>query len=75
MTVQTESNIPMYLIVFGIVFIPYLFLAFFINKPKGGSYDFTGRNIPGFYKLTWGLLACFAESAGNVMEHFQPEKK
>ncbi len=72
---HTESNILMYLIVFGVVFIPYLFLAFFINKPKKGSYDFTGRNIPGFYKLTWGLLACFAESVGNMMEDFQPKKK
>lgn len=72
---QTENNMLMYLIVFGVVFIPYLFLAFFINKPGKGAYDFSGRNIPGFYKFTWGLLAYFAESVGNMMGDFQPKKK
>ena len=70
-----DNNILMYAIVFLVVFVPYLFLSFFMNKPTQMKVDLAGRNIPSFYKATWNLLAYFTESIGELSEGLQPERK
>ena len=72
---MSDNNILMYVIVFLVVFVPYLFLAFFFNKPQRREMDFSSRNIPAFYKLTWNLLAYFTESIGELSESLQPKRK
>lgn len=71
----SQNNIMMYLIAFCVVFVPYLFLSFFMNTHKKGSYDFKGRNIPVFYRIVWSLLVYFSESVGTMMEDLQPKRK
>lgn len=70
-----QNNFLMYFIVFVVVFVPYLFLAFFINKPVRQTSDLAARNIPPFYRMLWGLISCFTESVGNFAEEFQPVRK
>lgn len=70
-----DNNILMYIIVFAVVFIPYLFLSFFIGKPSGRKTEFDGRNVPPFFRITWGLLSCFTESLGDFAESLQPKRR
>ena len=49
-----QNNFLMYVIVFLVVFVPYLFLAFFLNKPEKRSIDFKLCNIPPLYRMTAG---------------------
>ena len=64
-----------YIIVFLVVFVPYLFLAFFINKPEKRAIDFKLCNIPPLYRMTWGLVSYFTESVGVFAEDLQPARK
>lgn len=70
-----DNNILMYIIIFLVVFVPYLFLAFFFNKTQQQKIDFNGRNIPAFYKFVWKLLAYFTETIGELSESMQPKRK
>jgi pilus assembly protein TadC len=70
-----QNNLLMYLIVFAVVFVPYLFLSFFINKPEKRSVDFKLCNIPPLYRMTWGLISYFTESIGVFSEDLQPARK
>lgn len=70
-----QNNILLYLIVFAVVFIPYLFLAFFINLPKKRTVDFKICNIPSFYRIFWPLISYFTESLGTFSEELQPVRK
>lgn len=70
-----NNNIPMYVIVFLVVFVPYLFLAFFFNKTQKRSLDLNSRNIPGFYKIIWNLLSYFTETIGDMSESMQPKRQ
>jgi tight adherence protein C len=70
-----QNNLLLYVIVFLVVFIPYLFLSFFINKPEKRSIDFKLCNIPSLYRMTWGLIGYFTESLGAFAEDLQPVRK
>lgn len=70
-----QNNILLYLVVFAVVFIPYLFLAFFINMPAKRAIDFKICNIPPFYRATWWLFSCFTESVGDFAEELQPKRR
>ena len=70
-----QNNLLMYIIVFTVVFVPYLFLAFFINKPEKRSIDFKLCNIPPLYRMTWTLIGYFTESVGVFSEDLQPARK
>ena len=70
-----QNNLLIYIIVFLVVFIPYLFLAFFINKPEKRAIDFKLCNIPPLYRMTWGLVSYFTESVGVFAEDLQPARK
>ena len=70
-----QNNFLIYVIVFLVVFVPYLFLAFFINKPEKRSVDFKLCNIPPLYRMTWALIGYFTESVGVFCEDLQPARK
>ena len=70
-----KNNLLMYIIVFLVVFIPYLFLSFFINKPEKRAIDFKICNIPPLYRMTWALIGYFTESLGVFAEDLQPARK
>lgn len=70
-----QNNLLMYVIVFSVVFIPYLFLAFFLNKPEKRAIDFKLCNIPPLFRMTWGLVSYFTESVGAFSEDLQPVRK
>ena len=70
-----QNNLLIYIIVFLVVFVPYLFLAFFINKPEKRAIDFKLCNIPPLYRMTWGLVSYFTESVGVFAEDLQPARK
>jgi len=70
-----QNHFLMYVIVFLVVFVPYLFLAFFLNKPEKRSIDFKLCNIPPLYRMTWALIGYFTESIGSFSEDLQPARK
>ena len=70
-----ENHILLYLVVFAVVFIPYLFLSFFIDMPAKRTFDFKLCNIPPFYRMTWWLFSCFTESVGDFAEEMQPKRR
>lgn len=70
-----NNNLLMYIIVFSVVFIPYLFLSFFINKPEKRAIDFKLCNIPPLFRMTWALIGYFTESLGVFAEDLQPARK
>ena len=72
---QQQNHFLMYVIVFLVVFVPYLFLAFFLNKPEKRSIDFKLCNIPPLYRMTWVLIGYFTESIGSFSEDLQPARK
>ena len=72
---QQQNHFLMYVIVFLVVFVPYLFLAFFLNKPEKRSIDFKLCNIPPLYRMTWVLIGYFTESIGSFSEDLQPVRK
>lgn len=72
---MANNNILIYVIVFLVVFIPYLFLAFFLNKTQKRNWDLKNRNIPRFYKIIWNLLSYFTETIGDMSENMQPKRK
>ena len=71
---MSDSNITMYIVVFLVVFVPYLFVAFFINSPRREKIDLDSRNIPDLYKRTWWLVSFFTESVGELSGSLQPAR-
>ena len=59
------DNILVYIVVFLVVFVPYLFLSFFLGTPRQKAIDLSSRNIPPFYKAIWGLLSYFNGAFGS----------
>lgn len=70
-----QNHFLMYVIVFLVVFVPYLFLAFFINKPEKRAIDFKLCNIPPLFRMNWVLIGYFTESIGVFSEGLQPARK
>ena len=60
-------NLLVYFSVFMVVFLPYVFVSFFLNKPKVSIDDLDGRNIPSLFRRLWGVLSCFSEAAGALV--------
>ena len=53
--------------VFLVVFVPYVFASYFMSKPKTDATDLRSRNLPALFRLTWGMLSLFSESAGELI--------
>lgn len=71
---NNSHSILVYLSVFTVVFLPYVFMAFFLNRPKAAP-DRTGRNLPPLFGFMWGILACFSESVGMFAASLFPKRK
>lgn len=70
-----DENYIRYTVVFLLVFVPYLFVSFFVNKPKIKISEAERNSLPGVFKLLWPLLAFFAESLGSFCANLQPSRK
>lgn len=71
---EDSHSFFIYLGVFMVVFLPYVFTAFFMNRPKA-SLDLDGRNLPPVFRRLWPLLSCFSESVGSFALARFPKRK
>lgn len=69
-----DNNFLIYAVVFLLVFGPYLFLSFFLNKPKMQFRNLESRNLPPFFQRLWGILSCFTETLGKLSKKLQPRR-
>lgn len=67
-------NLLVYISVFMVVFLPYVFVSFFLNKPKVAIGDLDSRNIPPLFRRLWGILSCFSETAGALVGVRMPKR-
>ncbi len=70
-----QYNLSIYITIFLIVFIPYVFVSFFMSKPKVVTADLDKRNLPKIFRILWGILSYFSESVGGLAEKMQPYRK
>lgn len=68
------DNIVISVLVFLVVFIPYLLVSFFTNKPSVKVDDLMARNVPPLYRFLWGLLSGASENLGQMLAEWQPVK-
>ena len=71
---ESTNNILVYASVFMVVFLPYVFMAFFMNRPKIVA-ELDGCNLPPLFRRLWALLSCFSESVGAFFGTWFPKRK
>ena len=69
-----NSNIITYVIVFLVVFVPYLFLQFFLENRSAADKNRDLSAIPGFLKVSYGLLGMLAGTLGKTLANMQPNR-
>ena len=69
-----DAPLLIYVIVFGIVFIPYAFISFFMNKTTPRKENTKVRNLPPVFRFIWGPLSYFSESMDKISKFVAPEK-
>ena len=68
------DNMLVYVVVFAVVFIPYLFLATFLRLPKEDPLSVADRNLPPVFRWLWRVIAMFVESLGVRLADWQPKR-
>ncbi|MCQ2396462.1 MAG: type II secretion system F family protein [Lentisphaeria bacterium] len=68
------SNIITYVIVFLVVFVPYLFLQFFLENRRASEKNKDTSAIPGFFKMSYGLLGMLSGTIGKSLAGMQPKR-
>ena len=68
-------KIAVYVGVFLVVLVPFVFLSYFSSRPKADAGDVRSRNLPFPFRLTWGWLSLFSESAGELIGSRMPARK
>ena len=71
---ESSHGFLVYIGVFMVVFLPYVFIAFFLNRPKT-VFDLEGRNLPPIFRRLWPLVSCFSESIGAFAGIRFPKRK
>ena len=71
---EEKAPLLIYLVVFGIVFIPYAFLSFFMGKSAIRKENIRARNLPPVFRVLWGPLSYFSESMDRIARLIAPEK-
>ena len=71
---QSPQQYLIYILVFLIVFIPYLLLSFMVNKPKIAVNPESIKDWPWLYRKFYGLLASGADGLGDFLVQMQPQK-
>ena len=71
---MTESLGSTYIciIVFTVVFLPYVFLSTFMRTPKPDTADLASRNLPPLFRVLWRPLQLFVETLGRPLANLQP---
>ena len=63
-----------YILVFLMVFIPYIVMSFMANKPKMALDPSKTENWPDFYKKFYGFLSSGVDGLGDFLVEMQPAK-
>ncbi|MBO4345192.1 MAG: type II secretion system F family protein [Victivallales bacterium] len=71
---QSSQQYLIYILVFLVVFIPYLLFSFMANKPKVAVDQQAIQNLPWLYKTFFGLWTAGADSLGDFMVQLQPAR-
>lgn len=71
---QEPQQYLIYILVFLIVFIPYVLLSFMVNKPKVAIDPDKIKDWPEFYKRFYGFLASGVDGLGDFLVEMQPKK-
>jgi len=70
----SNSNIITYVVVFLVVFLPYVFLQVCMNAKIRSAEDKDSRNLPGVFYTLYTLLGMLAGTIGNKLALLQPER-
>ena len=71
---MNDSNLLTYIIVFLIVFVPYLFLQFCLDNKGKKKESQNLESIPPAFRLCYGLLGMFSEVAGKQLAVLQEKR-
>ena len=63
-----------YFISFGIVFIPYVFMSFFMSRKKVDSGNAQVRNLPPIFRIIWWTMPYFSESMNRLSSLIDQKK-
>ncbi len=66
-----NSNLLTYIIVFLVVFVPYVFLQFCLDNKRKKAEDKNMENIPSGFRWCYGILGMLAESGGKQLAALQ----
>ncbi len=69
-----ENPVLTYIVVFLVVFVPYLFLQFFMGKRRRLPDDLDKWNLPPLFRRCFRLTDMFADTLGRQMEALQVER-
>ncbi len=71
---ESPQNLLIYILVFLVVFIPYLLFSFMVNKPKMAMEQQNLDSLPWLYRTFYGLLSAGADSLGDFLVQMQPAR-
>ncbi len=71
---ESPQNLLIYILVFLVVFIPYLLFSFMVNKPKMAVEQQNLESLPWLYRTFYGLLSAGADSLGDFLVQMQPAR-
>lgn len=69
-----NSNLLIYIVVFLVVFVPYLFLQFCLDNPTRKNKDLNMESIPPAFRWCFGLLEMLSETGGKRMASLQENR-
>ena len=69
-----DSNLITYIIVFLVVFVPYVFLQFCLDSRRRRQDDRNMEAIPPLFRWCFGLLCMLSENGGKQLASLQPER-
>ena len=61
-----NKQLFIYVMSFGIVFIPYIFISFFMNRKKVEDGNVKVRNLPPIFRMIWWTMPYFSESMNRI---------
>ena len=69
-----DSNLVVYIVVFLVVFVPYLFLQFCLDNPSRKDKDLNMESIPLAFRWCFGFLEMLSEVGGRQMAAWQENR-
>ena len=69
-----DSNLVVYIVVFLVVFVPYLFLQFCLDNPSRKDKDLNMESIPLAFRWCFGFMEMLSEVGGRQMAAWQENR-